>query len=240
MSERRNQSRPGLERRSFPRPPLWLNLALLALAAVTFGFAKHQRNAIVEKTAILFGQNPNSPADLNRIRDELAQMDLTRDQLAKELDGRLQYLQMLQSEQFYISIDTGRRKLQLRFGKDVARETDVQIGETKTLVSSNGKTWTFSPLKGGFNVTGKDDDYKSPVAEWVYALRGEPIPARRPVVRNWLGRYIVFLPNGYVIHSPPPGESPLQGPKPGSYMVPEEDLAAIWPRITTDTRIYIF
>ena len=49
---------------------------------------------------------------------------------------------------------------------------------------------------------------------------------------NGLGRYVIFLPNSYVIHSPPPPDSPLQGPKPGSFMVPEADLAAIWPRIT--------
>jgi hypothetical protein len=51
---------------------------------------------------------------------------------------------------------------------------------------------------------------------------------------------VIFLPDGYVIHSPPPPESPLQGPKPGSFMVSEADLAALWPRITNQTRVYIF
>ena len=48
------------------------------------------------------------------------------------------------------------------------------------------------------------------------------------------------LPDNYVIHSPPPAKSPLHGPKPGSFMVPEADMAAIWPRISTATRVYIF
>jgi hypothetical protein len=78
------------------------------------------------------------------------------------------------------------------------------------------------------------------VPEWVYALKNEPAPAERPTVHNWLGHYVIFLPNNYVIQSPPPAGSPLQGPKPGSFMVPEDDLAAIWPRITKDTRVYIF
>src|SRR5438045_9772168 len=81
----------GRERRSFPRPPLWLNLLLLVIAAATFAYAKHQRNVVLEKTAALF-RNENSPAELRRLRDELAQMDLTKDQLSKELDGRMQYL----------------------------------------------------------------------------------------------------------------------------------------------------
>jgi hypothetical protein len=228
------------ERRSVPRPPLWLNLALLVVAGVTFAFAKHERNVIDDKTANLFRPSANSPSGLNRMRDELAQMDLTKAQLAKELDGRMKYLQSLQGEDFYISIDTSRKKMQFRLGKSVVREADVQIGEAKTITARDGRTWTFYPLKGGFNVVGKDNDYVSPVAEWVYALRNEPAPSRRPVIHNWLGHYVIFLPNNYVIESPPPSDSPLKGPKPGSFMVPENDLAAIWPRITTETRVYIF
>jgi len=217
-----------------------LNLLLLIVAAATFAYAKHQRTVVLEKTAALFSKSENSPAELNRIRDELAQMDLTKAQLAKELDGRMQYLQSLQGEDFYISIDTDRKKMQFRIGKSVVREADVQVGEAKTLTAHEGKTWTFYPLKGGFNVVGKDDSYESPIPEWVYALRNEPAPAHRPTMHNWLGHYVIFLPNSYVIHSPPPPRSPLPGPKPGSFMVPEDDLAAIWPRISNQTRVYIF
>ena len=228
------------ERRSFPRPPLWLNLLLLVIAAATFAYAKHQRDVIEAKTAILFRHNENSPVELNRMRDELSQMDLTQAQLAHEIDGRMQYLQSLQSADFYISIDTQRKKLQLRFGNAVVREADVQIGEARTITSPTKKTWTFLPLKGAFSVTGKEDGYDWAVPDWVYAMRGEHEPAARAVVPNGLGRYVVFLPNSYVIHSPPPPESPLQGPKPGSFMVSEADLAAMWPRITNQTRVYIF
>ncbi|MEA2162328.1 MAG: hypothetical protein QOK37_455 [Thermoanaerobaculia bacterium] len=230
----------GRERRSFPRPPLWLNLLLLVIAAATFVYAKHQRDVLDDKTAILFQRNENSPAELNRMRDELSQMDLTQAQLKHEIDGRMQYLQSLQSEEFYISIDTQKKKLQFRLGPAVVRESDVQIGGAKTIKSPTGKTWTFLPLKGGFSVTGKEDGSPWAVPEWVYAMRGERAPAERPAVPNGLGRYVIFLPNGYVIHSPPPPDSPLQGPKPGSFMVPEADLAAIWPRITNQTRVYIF
>src|SRR5207244_11375485 len=127
------------------------------------------------------------------------QYDVNRQQLGKELDRQSQYLQALQSQQFYISIDAARKKFQFRLGKDVVREADVQIGDPKT-VTAGTKTWTFYPLKGGFNVIGKDTDYWSPVAEWVYALRGERIPGKRPTMKNWLGPYVILLPNGYIIH----------------------------------------
>jgi hypothetical protein len=229
----------GPERRSFPRPPLWLNLLLLIIAAATFAYARHNRDMVLGKSAILFQRSENNPADLNRMRDELAQADLTKADLAKELDGRMQYLQSLEGEQFYISIDTTKKKMQFRIGKDVVRETDVQIGEPQTFKTGD-KTWTFYPLKGAFNVVDKDDSYATPVPEWVYAANNQPIPRDRPTVHNWLGHYVIFLPNNYVIHSTPPPESPLKGPKPGSFMVPEDDLAAIWPRITNQTRVYIF
>ena len=235
-----SDSRPyGRERRSFPRPPLWLNLLLLVIAAATFAYAKHQRDVIETKTSILF-RHSNSPAELNRMRDELSQLDLTQAQLGREIDGRLQYMQSLQSEEFYLSIDTQRKKLQFRLGPTVVRETDVQIGEARTIKSPSGKTWSFLALKGAFNVTGKEEGFSWTVPGWVYAMKGERAPAAEVVVPNGLGRYVVALPNGYLIHSPPPPESPLQGPKPGSFMVPEADLGALWPRITNQTRVYIF
>ena len=149
-------------------------------------------------------------------------------------------MQSLQGQDFYISIDTEKKKMQFRIGKSIVREADVQVGEAKTLTSRSGKTWTFYPLKGAFNVVDKDDSYASPIPEWVYALLNEPVPEHRPEVHNWLGHHVIFLPNNYVIHSSPPAESPLKGPKPGSFMVPDDDLAAIWPRISNQTRVYIF
>jgi len=208
------------------------------VAAVTFAFAAHQRDAIDDKTALLFKRSESSPAGLRQMREELAKMDLTRAQLARELDGRMAYLVSQQGSQFYLTIDTARRKMQFRLGRDVVRECDVQVGEHRTVNARDGRTWTFIPLKGAFTVVGKESDYVWNVPDWFYAMNG--LAPRGESVPNGLGKYVVVLRNNYVIHTPPPPGSPLQGPKPGSFMVPEEDMAAIWPRISTDTRVYIF
>lgn len=228
------------ERRRFPRPPLWLNLLLLLAAGATFAYARHERQVIDEKLAFVFRPSPNSPEELTHIREQLAQTDLTRTQLSRELDARMKYLSIIDSEQFYMTIDTSKKRMQFRIGRNVARECPVTIGSTSTIVAPDGRKWTFLPLKGGFGVVGKETDYAWPVPDWFYAMRHEPTPVPRPAIANGLGKYVIVLQNNYVIHSPPPPDSPLQGAKPGSFMVPEEDLAAIWPRITKDMRVYIF
>jgi hypothetical protein len=215
---------------------------LLVIAALgTFVFAQYQRNAIDEKTALLFTPSKSNPAEVNQIRDELSQMDVTEDQLKRELNARLEYLHTIDSDQFYLSVDTSRKKLTLRLGKDVVREADIQVGEGRT-IRSGSKTWTFVPVKGAFTVAGKKSGYGWMVPEWAYAMRGEQPPAVRPTIPNGLGTYIVLLNDNYVIESPPPEGSPLAGqPKPGSIMIPEADLAAMWPRILPgQTRVYIF
>ena len=214
-----------------------MNLLLLVIAAGTFLYAKHQRDDIDAKTALLFKRSESSPEEVNRMRDELAQMDLTQEQLRKELDGRLAYLESVRGSEFYVSIDTAKRKMQFRLGPTVVRECDLQVGEQRTIKAPDGRTWTFVPLKGEFTVLGKQSDYAWNVPDWLYAMNGKP--AAHETVPNGLGKYVVVLRNNYVIHTPPP-ESPLQGPKPGSFMVPEADLAAIWPRISNTTRVYIF
>jgi hypothetical protein len=61
------------------------------------------------------------------------------------------------------------------------------------------------------------------------------------VIDGGLGQYVIFLGNGYVIHTPPSEESPLKGAKPGSYMVSDDVMRAIWPRIHKGkTPVYIF
>jgi len=229
----------NIERRSFPRPPLWLNLTLLILAAATFAYAKHHRDTLDAKMGLLFKPPANaSPIELNRIREELSEMDLTRTQLAHELDARLQYAQSVNSAQFYIAVDTAKKKFYLRLGSDVVREADVVLGERKTIKSSDGKTWTFVPVKGAFTISDKDTDYEWRVPAWVYATNAH---VEKPLVENGLCKYVLILQDNYIIHSPPPDASPLHGTaKPGSIMVPEADLAAIWPRIGKETRVYIF
>lgn len=241
MPERRNEYRPGEpERRSFPRPPLWLNLLLILLGVAGVVYARYHRELVAKRFAHVITEEARTPADVRKIKEELAEMDLTREQLQKELEGRTKMMAGLKSEEFYLSIDTQDRKFRFYYGDNILREGDVTIGEHKT-IDGQGKSWTFVPVKGAFPVEGKVVGYDWEVPEWVYAMNGQPVPAQRPVIPNGLGRYVLFLPNGYVVHSQPSEDSPLKGAKPGSFMVSATDLAAIWSRIHKDkTQVYIY
>ena len=241
MSDRRNIDRPDRsDRRSFPRPPLWLNLLLLLLGIAGIAYARYHRERVSSEFADVITREQRTPADVSKIKQELAELDVNRETLKQELEGRMKFVGSLKSENFYLSIDTKARKLRFYYGDTVLREADVTIGESKTL-TANGKTWTFVPLKGAFPIEAKLVDHAWRAPEWLYAMNGQPVPPERPVIPGGLGKYVLFLPNGYAIHTQPAADSPLQGVKPGSFLVPEDAVKAIWPRIVAGkTQVYIF
>lgn len=202
-------------------------------------YARNHREKVSNEFAHVIQEEARTPADVRNLKNDLAEMDLSRDQLQRELDGRAKFVASLKSEDFYLSIDTRDRKLKFYYGDTVLREADVTVGESRT-VSANGKQWTFIPLKGAFPVEAKIVDYAWPVPEWLYAMKGEPVPAQRPTVPDGLGKYVIFLPNGYVLHTQPGADSPLQTAKPGSFLVAEDVMLAIWPRIHKGTPVFIF
>lgn len=242
MPERRNESRPDApDRRTFPRPPLWLNLLLLLLGIGGMVWARYHKEQVNTRFGHVLAQQQRTPADVQKMKEEIAAMDLSKEALATELNGRMKFVQALKSEDFYLSVDTKAKKLRFYYGDTVLREADITVGEEASIKTPDGKTWTFVPVKGAFKIEGKIVDHVWRIPDWVYALNKQPIPAEQPSIAGGLGKYVLLFPNGYVIHTPPSAESPLKGAKPGSIMVPEADLAAIWERIHKDkTQVYFF
>lgn len=241
MSDRRHSDRPGAtDRRSFPRPPLWLNLLLIALGVAGLLYGRQQRERVSQKFAHVIQQEQRTPEDVRELKEQLAETEMTRESLQKELEGRMKLMANLKTEDFHLSVDTKARKIRFYYGDTVLREGDVTIGPEKK-IESNGKTWTFVPVKGAFPLEAKVVDHPWQVPEWVYAMNNQPVPPQRPTIEGGLGRYVLFLPNGYAIHTQPAEGSPLQGAKPGSYLVSPDFLSAIWPRLKAGkTQVYIY
>jgi len=239
-SDRRSEHRPqSPSRRSARRPALWINVSILFIGIAILLFAHEHRRRLDATFARIARTQVSSPYQLATIRAELSAMELTRASLDREIQNRLAMTAGFEAEEFYLAIDTSNRKLRLHFGPEIVRETMVVVGEPR-VVKADGRSWQFVPLKGALTVAGKLVDEPWEVPPWAWAMRNAPIPAVPVTVRGGLGKYVILLPNGYVIHSPPAAGSPLKGAKPGSFMIAEEQMRVIWPRITGATRVYIY
>lgn len=225
--------------RKLPRPGSGTLLVLFLLLLVGGIAAAVHRRVLESDFQSRVARSRATPYEIKRIRHELADLSLNEKELANALDTRLKYLQASKRNEFYISIDTKKKGFSFHFADKTLRDAPVEIGPPRTVVEGK-KTWVFAPLTGSFSVENKVQDSTWRVPEWVYRMNGAKPPKSLPTVENGLGKYVIVLGNDYVIHSPPSPESPLKGPKPGSFMVPEADLAAIWKRIGPETRVYIF
>lgn len=225
--------------RKLPRPSSALLLGFFILLGVAGIVSAVHRRILESEFESRVARSRAAPYEIKRIRRELADLELNEKELANALDTRLKYLAAAKRNEFYISIDTKKRAFSFHFADRTLRDAPVEIGAPRTIVSGRRK-WTFAPLTGSFNVESKVEGGIWRVPEWVYRMNGQKPPKSPPSIANGLGKYVIVLDNEYVVHSPPSPESPLKGPKPGSFLVPEADLAAIWKRIGPETRVYVY
>ena len=221
------------------RPPWRLSVALLLLAAAVGGGATWHRRALDRRFAASLRQSAGLPFEIKQARRDLADLEADEKTLAATLDARMKYAESVGSEDFFIVLDTARKRFRFQYGDRVVREAPAEPGPGRT-IQVGTERWTFAPLSGAYSIREKlqDADWKAPA--WVYAMSGAKPPSPLPRVASGLGRFVIVLSGDAVIHSPPPPDSPLKGPKPGSIQVPEQDLAAIWKRIGPRTRVYVF
>ncbi len=233
------RKRSGAPRPKLPRPGSGVLLFLFVVVALGGAAASMHRRALEREFSSRVTQSRATPFEIKRIQRELLDLDVDERALAAALDARLKYLESTRRNEFYIAIDTRRREFSFHFADKVLRDAPIEVGPPRTIASGR-KTWTFAPLTGAFSVTGKFENGGWKAPEWAYRMEGRTPPKTPPSIPNGLGRYVIALGNDYVIHSPPSPESPLKGVKPGSFMVPDADLAAIWPRVGPAVRVYVF
>lgn len=226
--------------KKLPRPSWAVNGTLLLLAGALAVTAALHRSSLERRFAATVRRSSGLPFEIKKARQALVDLEADEKTLGTTLDARMKYAQSLESEDFYIVIDAVRKRFLLQYGDKIVREAKAEPGPART-IEVGKKRWTFPALSGAFSIREKLEsaDWKPPA--WVYAMDGIQPPDGSPAVPSGLGRYVLVLSGGEaVVHSPPPPQSPLKGPKPGSVEVPEADLAAVWKRIGPRTRVYVF
>jgi lipoprotein-anchoring transpeptidase ErfK/SrfK len=235
MPRMSRNSRPKL-----PRPSLLASLLLLGFAALLASGAALHRKLLDTRLSPFLSVPDAAPFEIRRIREDLADQMLDEKTLEAELRTRLDYARSQKAREFYVVVDTTRKRLAFKFGDKVLRDSPVEVGAPRVVKSKGGKIWNFVPVTGAFSVQQKLEDADWSIPGWVYAMNGKEAPRRLPEVPAGLGKYVLVFAGSYVIHSPPSPDSPLKTVKPASFMVPEADLAAIWRRVGPGTRIYVF
>jgi hypothetical protein len=222
------------------RPPVGLSLGLLLLGVALGAAATVQRRHLDARFQAVTLRGQGVPFEILRIRRDLSLLKLDEKALSKELEARLAAVDAQQSSQFYLVIDTQSRKLTLRVGDRIVREATLQAGAPRPILTASGEKVAPAPLSGAFTVRQKLERASWKPPAWIWSAAGLPVPTPLTDVPGGLGRYVVVLTEEVVLHSPPPPESPLKGAKPGSFLVSEADLGAIWKRIGPETRVYVF
>jgi len=222
------------------RPPVGLSLGLL-LVGVALGAAStiHRRHLDARFQAVAL-QSQGVPFEILRIRRDLSEHRLDEKALSRELEVRLAAADAQESSQFYLVIDTKARRVTLRVGDRIVREMPLEVGAPRPILTASGERVAPAPLSGAFTVRQKFERAAWKPPAWAWQAAGLPVPSPLTDIPGGLGRYVVMLTEDVVLHSPPPPESPLKGPKPGSFLVPEADLGAIWKRIGPETRVYVY
>lgn len=222
------------------RPSWRVSVILLLVAAGIAGLAFAHRRSLDGRWATSMRGTDALPFEIKKARQALVDLDADEKTLASTLDARMKYAESLHSEDFFLVLDTARKRFRFQYGNRVVRDGAAEPGPERT-IELGANRWTFAALSGAYSIREKleDADWKAPA--WAYAMSGTAPPNPLPTIPSGLGRYVLVLSGGEaVVHSPPPEGSPLKGPKPGSIEVPEADLAAIWKRIGPRTRVYVF
>ena len=222
------------------RPRLAWSLGLLLFGVALGSAAILHRRHLDARFGALVVHSEGAPFEIQRIRRDLAALDLDEQTLSRELEARLAAVEAQQLSEFYLDLDTKARRLTFRFGEQVVREAPLEVGAPRPIVSASGDRMAQAPISGVFTVREKLERPAWKPPAWVWSKAGRPVPSPLPTIRGGLGRYVIVLTDDVVLHSPPPPESPLKGPKPGSLMAPEQDLAAIWKRVGPETRVHVF
>jgi hypothetical protein len=104
------------------RPPLLFSLCLLLVGVLLGAFAiLHRRNLDARFGAMVSGSRA-APFEVQRVRRDLAALDLDEKALERELAARLASIDAQGLEEFHLDCDTKSKKLILRFGEIVVRE----------------------------------------------------------------------------------------------------------------------
>jgi L,D-transpeptidase YbiS len=145
----------------------------------------------------------------------------------------------------YILINTTLNRLSMKRGDEyILKDAVVSTGSNTELVDTKGnRRWFFSTPKGVRKVTKK---MVAPVwtkPDWAFVEEGEPVPGAQAEARfeeGTLGKYGLYIGNGYLIHGTLFQRFLGQSVTHGCVRCGDADIETIYNNAAVGTKIYIY
>lgn len=151
--------------------------------------------------------------------------------------------ELQKSNDLYLVVSLSEGRLYVKRGVQTLREHVISFGSGGTL-KKEGKKWIFDTPRGVFPVLDKKENPVWVKPDWAFVEKGEPIPPLDSALRRVkgdLGKYGIYLGNGYLIHGTPPEKEPLIGLNlsHGCIRMIEQDLKEVYDTVKIHTPVII-
>jgi len=152
-------------------------------------------------------------------------------------------LAALQPKGYYVVVDSAENRLRLMRHDEVVREAIASAGTGAVLVDeSSGRTWVFETPRGVRKVLSKKKDPCWRRPDWDFVENGEPLPTRSAdrIDCAALGKYALYLGDGYMIHGTLYERSLGMSVTHGCVRLGATDLEEVWKAAPVGTKVYMY
>lgn len=157
--------------------------------------------------------------------------------LRRKVAGRL-------GRSVYILVDTKVNKLYLKRGLKVLVEADCSVGLGGRLKDkATGRVWDFTTPRGVFNVLWKTEDPIWIKPDWAFVEAKQPVPPPDDpsrMVKGELGRFLLSIGNGYLIHGTPHEDKLGRPASHGCIRLGAEALERVYELAPVGTKVYVY
>ena len=151
--------------------------------------------------------------------------------------------QLQKNDELFLVISFSEGRLFIKRGEHTLKEYVVSLGSGKVMRQEE-KKWIFETPRGIFPVQTKKEDPVWIKPDWAFVEKNEPIPPldsplRR--VKGNLGKFGIYLGQGYLIHGTLPEIEPLIGLNisHGCIRMLEHDLKEVYDTVQIGTKVVI-
>jgi L,D-transpeptidase YbiS len=177
-----------------------------------------------------------------RLRDEIPGLEEEIERLARSVGELAGQFASAFSNELYIAVNPGSNRLYLRRGQEELLAALISTGTNDTLKSGT-RRWVFDTPRGVMTVLRKKKDPVWLKPDWAFLETGDSVPPRDSplrVERGVLGKYMLDLGGGIMIHGTPHEDKLGRGVSHGCIRVGLADLQVLYDSVAVGTRVYIF